>query len=91
MEHHESASSVVMMLDLKMGICSLLVERKQMKLSLDRISTQEEFTELVKMIDRHNICQGISDEKFDNVSLISKTWRHIHYTLWYATCSFLFQ
>ena len=75
MEHHESASSVVMMLDLKMGICSLLVEHKQMKLSLERISTLEEFTELVKMIDHHNICQGILDEKF--VSLISKTWRHI--------------
>ena len=70
LEHHESTSRVVMTLDLKMGICTLLVERKKVKLSPERVSTLAEFTELVKMIDRHNICQGITDKKF--APLISK-------------------
>ena len=53
-----------MTLDLKMGVCSLLVECKQVKLSPEKISTLAEFIALVQMIDRHTICRGISDEKF---------------------------
>ena len=64
MEHKESTSRVVMTLDLKMGVCSLLVECKQVKLSPEKISTLAEFIALVQMIDRHTICRGISDEKF---------------------------
>ena len=63
-EHQESNSRIVMTLDLKMGICSLLVECKKVKLSPKKISTLAEFTELVKMIDYCNICQGITDKKF---------------------------
>lgn len=53
-----------MTLDLKMGVCSLLVECKQVKLSPEGMSTLAEFIALVQMIDHHTICQGISDEKF---------------------------
>ena len=85
LEHHKSTSRVVMTLDLKMGICTLLVQCKKVNLSSERVSTLAEFTELVKMIDRHNICQRIMDKKF--APLISKHGG----TLWYARCSFLFQ
>ena len=70
MEHKESTSRVVMTLELKIGVCSLLVECKQVKLSPEKISTLEEFIALVQMIDRHTICRGISDERF--AALITK-------------------
>ena len=67
MEHKEAASRILMTLDLKMGMCSLMVESKQVQLSPDRVSTLDEFTSLVQAIDQRSVCRGIPDQKFSSL------------------------
>ena len=67
MEQKEAASRILMTLDLKMGMCLLLVESKQVQLSPDRVSTLDDFTSLVQTIDQCNVCRGIPDQKFSSL------------------------
>ena len=53
-----------------LGVCSLVVESRQVQLTPERISTLDEFVSLVQKINSFTICRGISDKKF--ATLIAK-------------------